>query len=110
MAQQDLDAVVQTLERLTPIEKLVLIERLARSLQDISARLTPSQQRDALRRLRQELKGLPVCNLSDGFANREHDQLLYGNGCNLMISGRPGTFFSATMIRGGGLLTVSVGP
>jgi hypothetical protein len=29
MAQQDLDAVVQTLERLTPVEKLVLIERLA---------------------------------------------------------------------------------
>jgi hypothetical protein len=79
MAQQDLDAVVQTLERLTPIEKLVLIERLARSLQDISTRLTPSQQRDALRRLRQELKGLPVCNPSDGFTNREHDQLLYGD-------------------------------
>jgi hypothetical protein len=79
MAQQDLDTVVQTLERLTPLEKLVLIERLARSLQDSSARVTSSQQRDALRRLRQELKGLPVCNPADGFTNREHDQLLYGD-------------------------------
>ena len=79
MAQQDLDAIVQTLERLTPLEKLVLIARLTRSLQDISAPVTPAQQRDALRRLRQELKALPVCNRSNGFTNREHDQLLCGD-------------------------------
>ena len=39
----------------------------------------PGQQRDALRRLRQELAALPVHNPVDGFSNRQHDQLLYGD-------------------------------
>jgi len=78
MAQQDLDILAQTIERLTPAEKLTLIEHLARSLRDVARRTTPVQQRDALRRLRQELAGLPVHNPVDGFSNWQHDQLLYG--------------------------------
>ena len=78
MARQDLDTLEQTIERLTPVEKLTLIEHLARSLRDASMRTTPAQQRDALCRLRQELAVLPVHNPVDGFSNRQHDQLLYG--------------------------------
>jgi hypothetical protein len=78
MAQQDLDTLEQTVERLTPTEKLTLIEHLARSLRETSTRTTSTQQRDALRRLRQELAALPVHNPVDGFSNRQHDQLLYG--------------------------------
>ena len=78
MAQQDLDTLEQTIERLTPAEKLTLIDHLARSLRDAPMRTTPVQQRAALRRLQQELAGLPVHNLVDGFSNRQHDPLLYG--------------------------------
>lgn len=79
MAQQDFDTMVQTLEQLSPAEKLALIERLARSL-----RVTPQegpldQQHETLRRLRRELAALPVTNPADGFSNRDHDRLLYGD-------------------------------
>jgi len=79
MAQQNLAMLEQTIEQLTPAEKLTLIEHIARSLRDISMRTTPMQQRDALRRLRQELAELPIHNPIDGFSNRQHDQLLYGD-------------------------------
>ena len=78
MAQQDLDTLAQTVERLTPTEKLTLLERLARSLRETPTRTISTQQRDALCRLRQELAALPVHNLGDGLSNRQHDQLLYG--------------------------------
>jgi hypothetical protein len=78
MAQQDLDTLEQTVERLTPAEKLTLIEYLARSLRETPTRTTSAQQRNVLRRLRQELAVLPVHNPVDGFSNRQHDQLLYG--------------------------------
>jgi hypothetical protein len=78
MAQQDFDAAVQTLERLTPQEKLALLERLTRSLQGDVPEMAPAQQQAALQRLRQELAMLPVMNPADGFSNRQHDQLLYG--------------------------------
>jgi hypothetical protein len=78
MAQQDFDAAVQTLERLTPQEKLALLERLTRSLQGDVPAMAPAQQQAALQRLRQELAMLPVMNPADGFSNRQHDQLLYG--------------------------------
>jgi hypothetical protein len=79
MAQQDLHTLEQTIEHLTPSEKLMLIEHLARSLRDVPTRMTPAQQCDALHRLRQELATLPVHNPVDGFSNRQHDQLLYGD-------------------------------
>ncbi len=78
MAQQDLDILAQTIERLTPSEKLTLIAHLARSLRDVAMRTTSVQHRDALCRLRQELAGLPVHNPVNGFSNRQHDRLLYG--------------------------------
>jgi hypothetical protein len=79
MTQRDLDTIEDTLERLTPAEKLMLIERLARSLRDTPSVASPEQQHEALRRLRQELAALPVINHTDGFSNRQHDQLLYGD-------------------------------
>ena len=79
MAQRDLDTIEDTLERLTPAEKLTLIERLARSLRGTPSVASPEQQHEALRRLRRELAALPVINPADGFSNRQHDQLLYGD-------------------------------
>ena len=79
MAQRDLDTLEQAIERLTPAEKLTLIEHIARSLRNVPTRTSNVQRRDALRRLRQELAVLPVHNPVDGFSNRQHDQLLYGD-------------------------------
>ena len=79
MARQDLHTLEQTIEHLTPAEKLMLIEHLARSLRDVPTQTTFAKQHDALRRLRQELAALPVHNPADGFSNRQHDQLLYGD-------------------------------
>jgi hypothetical protein len=78
MAQQDFDTVVETVERLTPQEKLALIAHLARSLQGSAFDVSPAPHHAALQRLRQELAALPVQNPADGFSNRQHDQLLYG--------------------------------
>jgi len=62
MGQQDFDIVIQTIDRLTTGEKLVLIERLARSLQELTAedQVSPVQQREALQRLRRKISTLPV--------------------------------------------------
>jgi hypothetical protein len=78
MAQQDFDTMAQTLEQLSPTEKLVLIERLARSLRVVPQEGALDQQHETLRRLRQELAALPVANPADGFSNRDHDCILYG--------------------------------
>ena len=78
MVQRDLDTIEDTLERLTPAEKLTLIERLARSLRGTPSVTSPEQQHEALRRLRRELAALSVINPTDGFSNRQHDQL-YGD-------------------------------
>ena len=81
MAQQDFDTIIQTLHRLTPGEKLALIERLAHSLQASRAvdQVSAVQQREALRRLRHAIATLPIYNPEDGFSNRDHDRLLYGD-------------------------------
>ena len=81
MAQQDFATIIQTLHRLTPGEKLALIERLAHSLQAPIAgdQVSAVQQREALRRLRHAPATLPVHNPEDGFSNRDHDRLLYGD-------------------------------
>jgi hypothetical protein len=81
MAQQDFDTIIQTLPRLTPGEKRALIERLAHSLQAPIAgdQVSAVQQREALRRLRHAITTLPIHNPEDGFANRDHDRLLYGD-------------------------------
>jgi len=36
------------------------------------------RQRDALNKLRERMKKLPVHNPDDGLSNRDHDQILYG--------------------------------
>jgi hypothetical protein len=79
-AQQNFDSLVQTLEQLTRREKLALIERLARSLQEPATedQVIADQQRQALQRLQHVLTSLPVHNPDDGFSNRDHDRLLYG--------------------------------
>ena len=81
MAQQDFDIIIQTLHRLTPGEKLALIEHLAHSLQSPIAvdQGSAIQQREALRHLRHALAALPVHNPEDGLSNRDHDRLLYGD-------------------------------
>ena len=80
MAQQNFDNLVQTLEQLTSSQKLALIERLARSLQEpvTEDQVVADQQRKALQSLRCALTSLPVHNPDDGFSNRDHDRLLYG--------------------------------
>lgn len=79
MAQHDLETIAHTLERLTSGEKLALIEQLARSLRGGVLPPSPGHQRDALHRLQQELTLLPVSTPTDGWSNRDHDQLLYGD-------------------------------
>jgi hypothetical protein len=78
MTRMDFEAIVQTIDRLTAQEKLALIEHLVRSLQTATTGTSADQQRVALQRLRGELAALPVVNPADGFSNRQHDQLLYG--------------------------------
>jgi hypothetical protein len=80
MAQQNFDSLAQTLEQLTSHEKLAIIERLARSLQEPATedRVIAEQQRKALQGLQHTLSSLPIHNPDDGFSNRDHDRLLYG--------------------------------
>jgi len=66
------------LSRLTPTEKLQLIEEVARSLRQPPEEFEPSTSQADLDRLRRELAALPVCNPADGFSNRNHDEELYG--------------------------------
>jgi hypothetical protein len=66
------------LTKLTPGEKLQLIEEVARSLRQPSEKVGARESRTDLDRLRRELAALPVCNPADGFTNRNHDEELYG--------------------------------
>jgi len=68
----------ETVEHLTPAQKLRLIEELARSLHASTAEAKPADHQTSLERLRRELAGLPVHNPADGFSNRDHDHELYG--------------------------------
>ena len=70
--------VQETVEQLTPAQKLRLIEELARSLHTAATEAKPRYYRTNLDRLRRELAGLPVHNPADGFSNRDHDSELYG--------------------------------
>ena len=66
------------LEWLATQEKLELIARLAHDLQGVAPAMPNNPQQAALQRLRCELATLPVRNPTDGFSNRQHDDLLYG--------------------------------
>jgi hypothetical protein len=71
--------------RLTPQQKLTLIEHIARS---INVPVTPSisngqsvdpdTQRNNLLRFLDEVAKLPVKNPADGLSGRDHDVILYG--------------------------------
>lgn len=76
MSVAEWEALELALDRMTPKEKLELIERTARSLR--AAPSDAARQREALRALQTKLAQLPVENPADGFSGREHDRLLYG--------------------------------
>ncbi len=68
----------ESVDGLSTSEKLQLIERLARSLQTTPDR-SPLEKREALMKLRKKLAALAVANPDDGFSNRDHDRLIYGD-------------------------------
>jgi hypothetical protein len=67
----------QALTALSDVQKLELIEKLARSLR-IHEAPDVEQKQNSLSMLRRELASLPTADLADGFSNRDHDRLLYG--------------------------------
>lgn len=68
-----------TIRKLTPGEKLELIERVVRSLRARGQAPPAFGQREAMEILRQKLAALPVRNSADGFSNRDHDKIIYGD-------------------------------
>jgi hypothetical protein len=77
MSTAEWDTLEQALHNLAPVEKLELIERLARSLHAAPLPIAPTDRQAALQALRHELAALPVGNPIDGFSNRNHDRTLY---------------------------------
>jgi hypothetical protein len=72
------ESIYSTLDELDDTKKLVLIERLARSMRKRSGARTAAEQKADLERLFAQLDMLPVKNPNDGFSNRDHDKVLYG--------------------------------
>ncbi len=72
------DVLQKAIHELSPAERLHLIEEVAKSLHEPAAGTDPRQRKTNLERLRRELAALPARNPSDGFSNRDHDSLLYG--------------------------------
>ena len=68
----------KAIHELSPVDKLHLIEEVAKSLREPAAGTDPRQRKANLDGLRRELAALPVRNPADGFSNRDHDRLLYG--------------------------------
>jgi hypothetical protein len=69
----------QTVDQLTPSEKLQLIEEVARSLRADTTPADAGACRETLETLRRQLAAIPVRNPADGFSNRDHDTALYGD-------------------------------
>jgi len=72
------EQVAQILRNLTSAEKLQLMGDVARSLR--APVPVAAGWRENLKRLQEKLATLPVHNPADGFSNRDHDQVLYGDG------------------------------
>jgi hypothetical protein len=68
----------QAIDHLSPSEKLYLIEEVARSLRTPAVATDSGAQKAKMDRLRAEMAALPVRNPADGFTNRQHDRVLYG--------------------------------
>jgi hypothetical protein len=74
----EMQSILQSLDHLTSADKLLIIEEVARSLRDRTAPPDPASQSAALMRLLNRMEALPVESPDDGFSNRDHDRVLYG--------------------------------
>ncbi|WP_156427691.1 hypothetical protein [Thiohalocapsa sp. ML1] len=76
----DIAEIEDAVRRLPTAERVRLIEVIARSLRDPEPE--PSQKvnpnRTALEHLLDEMASLPSRSPVDGFSNRDHDRVLYG--------------------------------
>ncbi len=75
----EMQSILQSLEHLTSADKLLIIEEVARSLRGQAAPFDPAKQSAALARLLDDMEALPVESPADGFSNRDHDRVLYGD-------------------------------
>ena len=75
----EMQSILQSLDHLPAADKLLIIEEVARSLRDRAAPPDPAAQSAALARLLDDMAALPVEGPADGFSNRDHDRVLYGD-------------------------------
>ena len=78
MSEADRNTLESLVQNLTTAEMRELINQLNRSLQHVNPANLVAKQRQAYHELRAKLAELPVENPPDGFSNRDHDQVLYG--------------------------------
>ena len=79
MSNSDRETIDRTLQRLTPAEKLELIEQVVRSLRSTAMPFSDERQQSEARKLIAEMVALPPEGPDDGFSGRDHDKLLYGS-------------------------------
>ncbi|WP_058556145.1 hypothetical protein [Thiohalocapsa sp. ML1] len=78
----DITEIEDAVRRLPKAERVRLIEVIARSLRDPELERAPeltTPNRTAVERLLDEMDNLPSRSPADGFSNREHDRVLYGD-------------------------------
>ena len=78
MSNSDRETIDRTLQRLTPAEKLELIERVVQSLKSATMPFSPERQQNEARKLIAKMEALPPEGPDDGFSGRDHDKVLYG--------------------------------
>jgi hypothetical protein len=72
----DITEIEAAVRRLPAAERVRLIEVIARSLRE--SQPEPCSDKAALEDLLDEMSELPSQSPRDGFSNRDHDRLLYG--------------------------------
>jgi hypothetical protein len=81
----DITEIENTLRRLSATDRVRLIEVIARSLREPEPEPEPdpapahSPNKAALEQVLDELANLPSQSPADGFSNRDHDRVLYGD-------------------------------
>jgi len=77
----DLTEIEEAVRRLPARDRAHLIEVIARSLRDPEPEPGPalSPNKAALEHLLDEMANLPSQSPADGFSNRDHDRVLYGD-------------------------------